>query len=170
MVTFSFNATNIEPAGEFALIKDGYYPAIIISSELKENKEKRSIYLRLQLQITRGTYKGRQLFANITIQNQNEIAVQMGNGQMSAICHAISVISFNDTAKLHNKELVIKVGSEKKEGYNEINRVKAYFPISTLAELEEKQKQRDGLTSGIPSMPASEPSTDNDMPDDTIPF
>ncbi|WP_435607689.1 DUF669 domain-containing protein [Pseudomonas knackmussii] len=128
MAQLNFNAAAVEPAQSFELIPAGSYTAIVESSDIKPTKANNGHYISLKFQIIDGQFKGRLVFSSITLDNPNQQAVQIGQGQLSSLCRAINVMQLQDTSQLHDKPLRIKVGIRKdKSGqYPDQNEVKGY--------------------------------------------
>lgn len=135
MAQLNFNAETVEPAQAFELIPAGIYVAVIDESEIKPTKANNGHYISLKLQIVDGQFKGRLVFTSITLDNQNAQAVQIGQGQLSALCRAVGVLQLQDTCQLHDKPLRIKVAIRKdKTGqYADQNEVKGYEPCGPQA-------------------------------------
>lgn len=122
-----FDANAVEPAGDFEPIPAGKYLAVISESEMKPTKAGTGSYLQLTFQITDGPYANRLLWARLNLDNPNETARKIAQGELSAICRAVGVLSPNDSVDLHNLPLVIHVRCKKRTDTGEIvNEVKGY--------------------------------------------
>lgn len=123
----NFDATNIDPRDEYQPIPAGSYPVIITESAIKETKNGSGQYLRLTLEIQDGEYRGRKVFHNITLQNQNQTAVSIGQKHLSQICHAVNVLQVQDSQQLHYKPLIAVLKIRKGDGqYGDSNEVQRY--------------------------------------------
>ena len=132
MARIDFNAEEVEPTS-FDAIPAGEYPAIIISSEMKETQAKNGEYLELCLKIIGDKYKGRLVWDRLNLKNNSPKAVQIAEGTLAAICRSVNppVMHPKDSSELHDKPLLIKVSVRPAtESYGETNDVKAYKPIS----------------------------------------
>lgn len=131
----NFNAADVAPQQQLQPLPAGWYPAIITGSEGKATKESTAAvprgYLQLTFDIIDGEFKGRKVFARLNLQNPNVQTVEIANGQLSAICHAVGVIQMRDTEQLHGKPLLIKVSLKKDPTgeYEPSNDVKMYKGI-----------------------------------------
>ena len=64
--------------------------------------------------------------ARINIQNHNPVAEQIGQKQLSGLCHAVGVLQLQDSTQLHNKPLRIRVKVTKDDQYGDKNEVNGY--------------------------------------------
>src|SRR5438094_670201 len=109
-----FDATEVEPSGEFKPIPAGRYLAVIIASELKRTSSGNGEYLELVFQILQGEFQNRRLWARLNLTNPNPQAEEIAKAQLSAICHAVAVLRPHDSVELHNLPLVISVKCKKR--------------------------------------------------------
>jgi len=122
-----FDARKVDPAADFEAIPAGKYLAVITESEMKETKAGTGRYLQLTFTIIEGEYKNRILWARLNLNNPNATAVKIARAELSAICHAVGVMSPRDSVELHNLPLLITVKCKKREDTGEIvNEVKGY--------------------------------------------
>ncbi len=121
-----FNAADVDPNVGFDAIPAGDYDAVITASELKETKSGTGKYLQLTLQILSGEYQNRKLWDRLNLENQNEKAVTIARGTLSAICRAVGVLTPNDSSELHDKPLRIRVKVRKDQEGNPQNEIGSY--------------------------------------------
>lgn len=122
-----FDANRVDPASNFDPIPAGKYLAAIIESELKPTKSGTGNYLQLTFQVFDGPQKGRLLWTRLNLDNPNATAVQIAQGELSAICRAVSVLVPHDSVELHNLPLVISVRCKKRTDTGEIvNEISGY--------------------------------------------
>jgi hypothetical protein len=122
-----FDATTVEPAGEFESLPPGKYLTVITNSELKPTKSGNGSYLELIFQVIEGPHKGRLLWSRLNLDNPNAQAVQFARGELSAICRAVDVMQPRDSVELHNLPLVVTVGCRKRDDTGDIvNEIKSY--------------------------------------------
>lgn len=122
-----FDANNVEPAGDFEPIPAGKYLAVITDSEMKPTKAGTGSYLQLTFQVIDGEYRNRLLWARLNLDNPNDTARKIAQGELSAICRAVGVMAPRDSVELHNLPLVIHVRCKKRTDTGEIvNEVKGY--------------------------------------------
>ena len=122
-----FNAANVDPATDFEPIPAGKYLAIISNSEMKPTKTGSGTYLELTFQVIEGQYKNRLLWSRLNLSNPNNQAVQIAQGELSAICRAVGVMQPKDSAELHNLPLQITVKCKKRKDTGDVvNEIKGY--------------------------------------------
>lgn len=126
MAMIQFDATTVEPDAGFAPIPAGTYLAQIIESEIKSTKNGSGQYLQFSWKVLDGQYKGRLIFDRINIRNANQVAEQIGQKQLSAICHATGVLRLQDSAQLHNRPVKLRVVVRKDDQHGDSNEVKGY--------------------------------------------
>ncbi len=118
-----FDASKVAP-NEFAPIPAGKYLAAMVESEFKPNKAKTGEYLECKFQVVDGQHKGRKLISRLNLKHPNEQAASIAQGDLSAICRAVGVLTPNDSTDLHNVpiELVVGVTNPDEQGrvFNEI--------------------------------------------------
>lgn len=122
-----FDASQVEPPGDFGPIPPGKYLAVITDSEMKPTKAGNGSYLQLTFQILEGDYANRRLWARLNLDNPSEIAIRIAKAELSAICRAVEILTPQASADLHNLPLVIQVVCEKRPDTGAIvNKVKGY--------------------------------------------
>ena len=83
----SFDATNVAPREAFDPLPPGDYKAMIEGSDVKPTKKGDGYMLKLQWLVLDGQYSGRKIFQNINLANPNPKAVEIGQQELSAVCH-----------------------------------------------------------------------------------
>jgi hypothetical protein len=122
-----FNANNVEPAIDFDPIPAGKYLAILSNSEMKPTKSGSGTYLELTFQVLEGPYKNRLLWSRLNLDNPNKQAMQIAQGELSAICRSVGVMQPKDSVELHNVPLQITVKVKKREDSGDlVNEIKGY--------------------------------------------
>jgi hypothetical protein len=130
----NFNANNVEPAADFEPIPAGKYLAVITDSEMKATKDGKGSYLELKFQVIEGEFKGRLLWARLSLTNSNELTVKIAKSQLAAICQAVGVMTPKDSVELHNLPLVVNVKLKKRSDNGELaNDIKSYSKRETAA-------------------------------------
>src|SRR5690606_37665332 len=108
-------------------IPPGKYVAVVTDSEMKPTKSGAGNYLQLTFQVVEGPFSNRLLWARLNLDNPNETARTIAQGELSALCRAVGVLAPNDSVELHNLPLVIHVRCKKRSDTGEIvNEVKGY--------------------------------------------
>jgi hypothetical protein len=128
MSTLNFNANDVEPNQGFEAIPAGKYQAVITDSEMRETKTGTGQYLWLEFEITAGDCKGRKLWSRLNLVNPNPDAVRMARADLSAICHAVKVMSPRDSVELHNLPLTITVRCRKNPDEEIVNEIRGFGP------------------------------------------
>jgi hypothetical protein len=99
----NFNAQSVQPQQPIEPVPEGWYPVLLKSLEPKPVKDKPQCYfLAGELEITDGQYRGRKLFINLNVGNDNPQAVEIAFRELSAICHVTGKYVIGDTNELLN--------------------------------------------------------------------
>jgi hypothetical protein len=127
-----FDATQVEPQGEYTPIPAGEYKVQIITSEMVANKAETGQMLKLELEIMEGQQSGRKIFDRLNLDNPNMTAVEIAQRQLSAICHAVGQLSVQDSEQLHFKPMIAAIVVTPPKGeYGAGNNIKTYKPIGS---------------------------------------
>ena len=122
-----FDANTVDPTSDFEPLPAGKYIAAITDSVMKPTKKGTGHYLELTFQVVEGQYKGRLVWSRLNLDNPSSQAVQIAQGELSAICRAIGVMQPKDSVELHNLPLLVKVKCKKREDTGDIvNEVRGY--------------------------------------------
>ena len=123
-----FDASKVKPFDGFDPIPAGIYRVAIIASEMKATKAGDGRVLELTFEVLDGEHQNSQVRAWLNLENPSEKAVQIGRGQLSAVCRAVNVLTPNDSVELHDIPLWIKVGV-KLDSVNDrtVNEVKGFY-------------------------------------------
>lgn len=113
MAKLSFNAKNVAPQAAFDTVPKGWYLVTITASDVVPTKKTAGgLMLSLEFTIMDGEFKGRKVFDRINTKNASAKATEIGQQQLSAICHATGVFQLTDSAELHGKPFEAKIGLE----------------------------------------------------------
>jgi hypothetical protein len=135
----TFDANAVEPNAPFETIPPGDYRVHITNSEMQENSAKNGSYLKLELEILDGDQAGRKLFDRLNLDNQNAQAVEIAQRTLSAICHAVGILTVSDSEQLHLRPMLakVKVDPERKgndgKTYGPSNSIGGYKPDTGAA-------------------------------------
>jgi len=122
-----FNANNVDPATDFEPLPAGKYLTIITASEMKPTKSGTGQYLELTFQVIDGPFKNRQIWSRLNLDNPNAQAVQIAQGELSAICRATGVMQPKDSLELHNLPLLVTVKCKRREDTGDLtNEIRGY--------------------------------------------
>lgn len=134
MSSLNFDANTVAPSTGFDPVPAGKYPVVITDSEMKPTKSGNGEYLKLTFEVIDGEFRGRKLWAQLNLNNPNATAVEIARAELSAICHAVGVMTPKDSVELHNLPLVITVRCRKNPDTEEIsNEIKGYAARETAS-------------------------------------
>lgn len=130
-----FNAQehDTEQRDSFENLPDGIYRLEVIQSEVKPTSKGDGTLLSLRYGVIEPEqFKGRLIFGNITLENPNSQAQEIGQKQLASLCRAIGVSEISDSDELHFQGFVAKVGLSKArtvgtKTYDARNEVKRYY-------------------------------------------
>jgi hypothetical protein len=123
----TFDATQVDPNTRPEPVPAGWYNVMITQGENKATKSGTGGFAELGMKILDGAYAGRMLFDRLNLWNQNPVAVEIAQKQLSAICHAIGVYQVNDLQQLFGRPLMARVIVKPADGdYDAGNEVKNY--------------------------------------------
>ena len=128
-----------ESTGEFIVIPEGQYQAVILADELTENKAGTGKLLVLQWQIVEGKFTGHELIDRLNILNQSVKAQSIAQGTLKRICNCCNVqFPPSDTRKMYGIPMTVTVGVEdfisNTTGKNlQSNKISKYDPAGTKA-------------------------------------
>lgn len=131
MATLNFDANAIQTDTSFDPIPAGWYNAIIDESEMKPTRDGSGAYLALRFNVIDGQYAGRKVFTRLNLRNQNPVAQDIAQKQLSSICHAVNVLNVQDSSQLHALPLQIrvKVTNDPTGQYEPSNEISGYKAI-----------------------------------------
>lgn len=137
MAQLQFDASQVAPStGVADPVPAGWYDVMMTDSELKPTKDSATTgnaYLASTYEIVSGQYKGRKLFHNFNIRNTNQQAQEIAYRDLSAVCHAVGLLSIQDTQQLHQRPLKVKVTLKPAEGqYEAKNEIRAFKNINEV--------------------------------------
>jgi hypothetical protein len=128
-----FNADEFKD--EYTPLPAGRYTAMIVKSETQATKAGNGSYLKLEIDIVDGQYKGRKLFENLNLENPNQQAVNIAKATLANICRAVNILHPKDSSELHLKPISIMVSVEpERDGYPASNRVKRWDAPESAAQ------------------------------------
>jgi hypothetical protein len=132
----TFDASAVEPLGNYDVLPPGKYVAQIVNSEMRPTKDGMGQYLYLELDILEGAARGRRLFDRINLVNSNPETVQIAQRTLSSICRAAGKLQVSNSEQLHLIALVLEVKIRPPKGqYGESNAIR-YLPSSGVAPVQ----------------------------------
>ncbi len=103
--------------GSIVCIDDGRYPAVVISSELKQNSKGTGSMVCLKTIITSGKYKDTEFVEHLNIIHPKDQTVLIAMQTLANIGKAVGLASITDTNQLHNKPYVIEVKQKQRKNF-----------------------------------------------------
>ena len=134
MSLLNFNASEVAPSIGFTPIPAGRYVAVINDSGMRPTKSGNGQYLQLEFEIIEGEHVGRRLWDRLNLENTNPEAVRIARADLSAICHAVNVLTPQDSVELHNIPLVIVVKCKKDQDDEAVSEIKGYAACAAAAQ------------------------------------
>lgn len=123
-----------ETEESFEIVPVGEYIAVISASDYVPNKKGTGMILKLTYDIIDGEFKGRKIFENLNLENENAQAAQIAKKSLNSICLACGVQTVQDSAQLHGIPMLLDVGVKAAQGdYEAQNRIKKHLPANGQA-------------------------------------
>lgn len=143
----SFNPEAIEDdgRGSFEVMPAGEYVAQVIESDLVPTKSGNGQMLKLTFEIIEGPCQRRRVWQNLNIANASPEAQQIGQRDLKRLCEAVGhqgVLS--NSEQLHFKPLRVRLGIERRDGFDPRNDVKGYKPFGGGGQSQAQQQQPSG--------------------------
>lgn len=162
----AFDATNVKPAtGSPPPLPTDWYNVIITESETKQTKKGKGDggnpptgewLVSLVMKVMDGPYTGRLVYDRLNLGNNNPVALEIAQGTLSAICHAVNVFQVQDTQVLHGIPLMVKyVEKGPKDGYDAGNDVKGYAKIGEKQSQNGNNIKLEPIHGDAPSIPVA---------------
>jgi hypothetical protein len=127
-----FDPSQYEGTTDLVPIPPGWQSAQIVEASCKEAlNNSSSTYVLAVFEIIEGEHKGRKIFQNVTLTNQNQQAVEIGQRLPTDICNALEIGPLKNLEVLQYKPLKVRVGIKRdKDGVypdrNQITQVRPY--------------------------------------------
>ena len=109
MVQISFDATQVKPLAEYTVLPEGQYLVEITQSLYKQTKAGDGNYLELEYTVIDGELKGSLHWDRLCLEHPSPKAMKRANAALSAICHAVGLMHFQDTIELHHLPFMVTV-------------------------------------------------------------
>jgi len=116
-----FDANTVAPKTAFKPLPDGEYTVLITKAKEEPTKDRTGLMLHYEAQVVDGSCKGRVIHDRITLRNKNPIAVEIGQGQLSALCHATGIMRPRGAHEFVGKTVKIKVAVVKRKDNDELS-------------------------------------------------
>ena len=113
-----FDANQVAPSAPMESLPEGKYEVMIVASKDVPTKAGTGSFIELEMDVISGPHTGRKAWDRLNINNPNQTAVDIAYKTLSAICHAVGVMTPRDTQDLHNKPMILtrKAKRDKKTG------------------------------------------------------
>jgi len=122
-----FNAEEVTPTTGIDPVPPGEYEVMIVDSELRETSAGNGQFLKLTFRILEGDHEGRFIWKNLNLVNPSEQAVEIAQRELSAICHAVGVLTPEDSQELHGIPMLARVKViPPKNGYDASNDIGSF--------------------------------------------
>lgn len=107
-----FDATSVDTTQvDYENLPEGIYRLEVIQSEVAPTSKGDGTLLKLRYSVIEPEeYKGRLIFGNITLENPNITAQEVGQRQLAGLCRAIGLSEIEDSDQLHFLAFTAKVG------------------------------------------------------------
>ena len=132
-----FDASTVEPAGDFSPIPEGIYTCGVVESSMEPNKAGTGSYLKMKIEVLEGEEKGRSVFEFLNLDHPNEKAVNIAKATLSSICRATGVMQPKDSMDLHDIpfdcKIVVTKGKDKEGNDRMNNNIKKYATQGSLS-------------------------------------
>jgi hypothetical protein len=121
MADFSFDPSRYEIQKNLEKLPRGWYPAVILESEIIPTSKQDGFRLMLTYQVIDGPAKGRKITKGYNIDNPSAQAVEIAMKEIKTICVCIGHHApMSRTEELYNRPLQIFVVDQKDSDYNDI--------------------------------------------------
>lgn len=132
MVQLNFDANQVAPLAEYTVLPEGQYLVEITQSQYKQTKAGDGNYLELEYTVLDGEHKGSLHWDRLCLDHPSPKATKRANAALSAVCHAIGVMSFRDTVELHQIPFQISVRNRTDDNGRVSAEVAGYAPRPTF--------------------------------------
>jgi hypothetical protein len=140
-----FSAKGYEPKS-FSVLPAGEYKVELIKAIPTATKNGSGEYIKCRFKVVGGEGKGRLVFHNFNIVNNNELAVEIGTNELKQFMHCADVLelpSIRNLSPLLNVPVSVKVGiKEGDDKYNDQNIIKGFIVPEEAADEKPKKKKK----------------------------
>jgi hypothetical protein len=118
---------------DYENLPEGIYKLEVTEADVAATKKGDGTLLKLRYGVIEPEeYKGRLIFGNITLENPNAQAQEIGQKQLASLCRAIGLSEIEDSDELKFQSFTAKVGLSKRREvagttYEPRNEVKRYY-------------------------------------------
>lgn len=94
----------------------GVYPIQVIESDVGPTKNGKGTILKFKAEVIDGEHKGRLVFGQMNLQNENATAMEIGQSEFRALREVTGVLAPDDTQDLHFKQFQAHIEIEPAKG------------------------------------------------------
>lgn len=151
-----YDATGGETMREGGAIEPGWYEGALAKSDRVEAKAGNgNAYIACEYEITDEKAKGRRVWSNLNLWNNNQQAVEIAQRELNSLMHAAGKLRVDDTEELHGIPIMIKIGYEKDN--KDRNVIRGFKPLNAGASQGGGFGQQRQASSGSGNPPAYRP-------------
>lgn len=169
---YSFNSTGKEAMQEGGVLPNGWYGMRIDEVDYEANKAGTGHFIKLTWEVIDGPHAGRKYWARLNVDNPNPAAVEIAEKELTSICQATGIESFDDESQLQGAQALVKLGIKKDAEGREENRAygyKPYMPPAAAAPAARPVAQRQSVAPR-PRARANAPAERSYSTEDDLPF
>lgn len=123
-------------------IPAGTYNMMVVSSDVRPNKNGTGAILELRLEVIDGPNRHDQIVQYLNIEHEKAQVQAIGQAQLSALMHAAGIMTaISDSEDLHGQPFSadVIIEASKDPQYGPSNRIKKYHPYSGAAKPAQQQ-------------------------------
>jgi hypothetical protein len=102
---------------------------LVVAATDHETKDASGAYLKLEVEVVDGPYKGRKVWPMFNLRNSNDEAVRIAKQQLAQLCLAIGCPKPQGNSDLMNKPFRATFGKPSDFNGEQQSRVKKYDPV-----------------------------------------
>ncbi len=106
MAQITFDASGVAPETPRELLPPDRYPVQIVQSEMRATKAGDGQMLWIEMDVIDGPHRGRKIWDQLNLVNRSEVAQEIAQRRLSAICHAVGQVQVTDSQQLHFKPML----------------------------------------------------------------
>ena len=134
VLDLGFNTDDVTPESRsFDVIPKSWQPIMVTGAQVAKSKSSEARYVKLEVTVTDGAFKGRKVFSNHTILNKDGTPNSIGRSQLTELFRACGVGGSN-LADLLNAQAIVegRVGIEKGQGeYGDKNKLEGFRALGS---------------------------------------
>jgi hypothetical protein len=112
----AFDSDEHEDMSDFSPVPANEYTAQVKDSDYCDTKNKDGKYIKLAFEILEGEFKGRQIWTNLNMANNNPQTVEIAKKEFATLCRAVGKAKVQDTVELHGIPFILRVGIKPAKG------------------------------------------------------